>query len=415
MKQSFCPSYLTKERVFGKLPTINSKAFLGTYKQSLLALSFNFGAMFAGALLTIYFDILSQEPWSLAVYPGILSMRGVIGGLFSGRLSTSLHVGTIKASFSKNTGDFYLMWRTLFVQTIESSIILGSTASLFGVLFWGTTVQDSATIISVVTASIALSIVIISPITIAISILSFRRGLNPDIIVYPIISTIADVFVTVCYIFILSIRSSLSQSGYFFMTFLNSIFLVLALYIFFHDFDKKDFIKTLRESLLTLVLVAFIVNITGSFLSRIKFVETRHEIYIVYPAIIDTMGSVGAIVGSTATTKLALGTLTSSFTSIKRHSNEIISTWIASLMMFTLYSLSSLVLQGSLHRFLTVLYITNLLATSCMIIISYTIGIATYRRGLDPDNFVIPIVSSLADTITTLALFFSLNLISLSG
>ncbi|NIR48321.1 MAG: hypothetical protein GWN55_04245, partial [Phycisphaerae bacterium] len=44
-----------------------------------------------------------------------------------------------------------------------------------------------------------------SPITIAVSFLSFRRGLDPDIIVYPVISTVADVLVTLCYILQLNV------------------------------------------------------------------------------------------------------------------------------------------------------------------------------------------------------------------
>jgi cation transporter-like permease len=46
-----------------------------------------------------------------------------------------------------------------------------------------------------------------------------------------------------------------------------------------------------------------------------------------------------------------------------------------------------------------------------MIFIAYSIAIFTYRRGLNPDNFVIPIESSLADTVTTAAILVALALI----
>lgn len=84
--------------------------------------------------------------------------------------------------------------------------------------------------------------------------------------------------------------------------------------------------------------------------------------------------------------------------------------------MFTLYSVISSLMQGlpvlKLLRFTATLYATNILAASCMILIAYAVGILTYRKGWDPDNFVIPIESSLADTITTLALLTALNVIS---
>ena len=44
---------------------------------------------------------------------------------------------------------------------------------------------------------------------------------------------------------------------------------------------------------------------------------------------------------------------------------------------------------------------TNILAVSFIIIISFIIAISTQKRGLDPDNFVIPIESALAEGITT--------------
>ena len=81
---------------------------------------------------------------------GILSMRGVIGGLFSGRLSTGLHIGTVRAGFTKNTRNFYLLWRAIIVLTLESSIMLGLVASLFGIFFWGTIIMDSMAILGVV-------------------------------------------------------------------------------------------------------------------------------------------------------------------------------------------------------------------------------------------------------------------------
>ena len=176
-----------------------------TFRQSIFSLSFNLGAILAGVLLATYFGVFSLAPWALAVYPGILSMRGVIGGLFSGRLSTGLHIGTIRVGFTKNTRNFYMLWRATIVLTLESSIMLGATASLFGVFFWGINPVDSVAILGVVISTMALSLVLISPITVVVSVLSFRRGLDPDVTVYPIISTVADVIVTACYIMVLSI------------------------------------------------------------------------------------------------------------------------------------------------------------------------------------------------------------------
>ena len=128
------------------------------------------------------------------------------------------------------------------------------------------------------------------------------------------------------------------------------------------------------------------------------------------------MGGVGSIVGSTATTKLALGLISSSFSSIRKHLTEIGGAWMASLVMFTLYSMISFLTRritvlDDLMHFMAQLLVTNLLAVSLIVIISYAVAILTYRRGWDPDNFVIPIESSLADGITTISLLIALTMI----
>ncbi len=293
---------------------------------------------------------------------------------------------------------------------------MGLVASLFNVVLWGASIVDCVSIIVVAISTMGLSIVLISPITIAVSILSFRRGLDPDVIVYPVMATVADVLVTLCYILELNVFFSPSPLGGYSIGLTSLIFLWTVLYILFRNVREARFVKTIKEFFVVLVLVAFIVNVTGSLLNEIReVVGNRSEIYVVYPALIDTVGSVGSIVGSTATTKLFLGVLKSSFSSIKQHLTEIGGAWIASMMMFTLYSVlpftQRITTLNHLLEFVAQLLMTNILAVSMMVIIAYAVAIFTYRRGWDPDNFVIPIESSLADSITTVSFLAALSAI----
>lgn len=377
--------------------------------QSVLSLSFNLGAIVAGSLLVLYFNVFSLAPWALVIFPGILSIRGAIGGLFCGRLSTALHVGTVKPSYVKNTDSFYSLLSAIVALTFESSIMLAVTASFFGIFLWGASVADLFVLLAVVISTMGLSIFLISPVTMWVSFLAFKRGLDPDIIVYPIVATVADVLITVCYIFVLNVF----QPARYLIGLFCFLFFFVVLYVLIRNFRKREFVKTIKEFFLTLVSVAFIVNVTGLFLGRISY---SPAVYLVYPALIDTIGSVGSIVGSTATTKLALGLVDSSFSSIKRHLAEIGGAWAASLMLFTLYSgISSfaggIFTVGAFVRFTAQLLATNILAVSFMVLIAYAVAIFTYKRGWDPDNFVIPIESSLADGITTVSLLAMLTLI----
>jgi mgtE-like transporter len=164
------------------------------------------------------------------------------------------------------------------------------------------------------------------------------------------------------------------------------------------------------------MFVTLFVNITGSLLNRIGRTTNGQKIYSVYPAIIATIGGVGSIIGSTATTKLALGLINPLFSSIKQHLNEIIGAWLASLVMFLVYGIvysfmSGIETLGEMIMFTTQLLTINILAVSLMVFISYSAAIFTLRRGWNPDNFVIPIESSLADIITTAAALAALALL----
>jgi len=389
-----------------------------TTGQSLLSLVFNLGGIFAGLTVAASLGIFSRELWIFALYPGILSMRGVIGGLFSGRLSTGLHLGTIKTNIlGENTKSIHILWGAIAVLTFASSILLGVVALLFGAIFWGINVFTGLGILGVLIATMGISLLVISPLTIAIAFSSFKKGLDPDIIVYPITSTTADILVTLCYVLVLNMLFLMGGAGQFVVFLICVVFTCIALIIFYKNMSNVGFARTIKEAMYTMVIVAFIVNVTGSVLSRIsEVVSRRPEIYVVYPALIDTMGDFGAIVGSTATTKLALGTISSSFKSIKNHRNQIVGAWLASVTMYVIFALISSIFQAPISffailRFIGLLIVTNIPASVFMTWIAFNAAIITFQKGLDPDNFVIPIESSLADTITTISLLTMLSLI----
>jgi mgtE-like transporter len=391
----------------------NSSPIIEKFKQSILSLSFNIGGLLSGTLLSLNLGVFTSTPWAFVIFPGILSMRGMIGGLFVSHLSTGLHLGTVRASFMENTRGFYVLWRAIIALTFATCAMMGLVSSLFGMLLWGATFFDSVSIFGVIFAAMGLSLVIVSPITVGVSFLSFKRGLDPDIVVYPVMSTVADIIVTFCYVVTLNVFS-LGQMGYYTIGFFDIVFFSVVIFVLLKSMHENQFVKIIKESFVTLILVAFIVNVTGSILTKISEVAGgKPEVYTVYPALIATVGSVGAVTGSTATTKLALGTLKSSFRSIKEHKIEIGGAWMASFLMFTLYFAVPL-FQGmplpELLKFIGSLYLTNILAVLCIVIISFLVAILTFRKGLDPDNFVIPIESSLADTLTSVSLLLALSI-----
>lgn len=389
---------------------------LKIFKEALAAYFFDIFGIIAGTIIFFQLDVFSISPWSIAAYPAILSARGIIGGLFSGRLSTGLHLGTIFPRIFKNTKDFHMLFNAVITLTFEVSVIMSIFSTFFGVLFWGITLAHFPNILAVISATMSLGL-IIALVTASVSFVSFKHGLDPDVFLYPAVSAMSDVLITLSYIFVLTFFFSSNLFGQYFIVLLGLFLITLALHSLLRNFREKEFIKTLKESFLTLIFVAIIVNITGTVLDRISAAITgKNEVYIVYPALMANIGDVGAVVGSTATTKLAIGLLEASFSDMRKHSTEVFCTWAASVIMFILFSFLSLSIHGTLTqqlflRFTLLLLITNVIAVTAIILISYAVAILTFQKGLDPDNFVIPVESVLADGITSIALLAALFLI----
>ena len=385
------------------------------FKETSIACLFDIGGLIAGFMIALQLGIFQISPWAIALYPAIISVKGVITGLITGRLSTALHLGTVYPKFVGNTSTFYRLIGAMVVLTLATSATISAVSIVFGTLFWGITIADFPAILTVMVATLSLGL-IISLITIKVTFASFKKSLDPDTIVYPAISTVVDIIITFLYIGVLNLyfSGSVGKWAIIIFGFIN-VFLVLI--ILPRNIREMEFLKILKESLPTMLLVAFMVNITGTVLKGIgSLVGGRGEIYTVYPAIIAMMGDVGLVVGSAATTKLALGVLTPSFSSIKNHAKNIFSAWTASLMMFAVLCLLSLGINGILSipgisNLLSILFVSNIIAFAVIVIVSYAISILTFKRGLDPDNFVIPVGSSLADCTTTITLFVALLLI----
>ncbi len=385
-------------------------------KEALIPFSFNVFGILAGFTIAFYLHVFQLFPWVVALYPAVLTGRGVINGLLSGRLGTALHLGTIKPQLRGNTERFHLLFRSVIAITLQTSILLSLASIFFGSLFWGISATDYLNIFLIITATMCIGIVT-SLIAMEVAFFSFRKAWDPDVIVYPVMSTIADILVTLSFVLVLNLFFQYGLLGKMAVVFLGLALIIFTLSILPKCFHDKQFIKTMKETLSTLLIISLTVNVTGTILKEIsEAIGRRKEVYMVYPALIDTVGDVGSVVGSTATTKLLLGLFDPVFSSIKKHVPRILATWAASHIMFIVYGFLSLLLQGGSlnHSFLSlilVLTITNVVAVFGIAMVSFVVAIFTFRRGLDPDNFVIPIESSLADGITTVALFIALILI----
>jgi len=385
------------------------------FKETSIAYVFDIFGLLAGFLIAYQLNVFRLSPWALALYPTLISTR-VISGLLSGRLSTALHLGTIYPRFSGNTKSFHKLIHAIIVLTLVTSLTVSVISIFLGYFLWGITLFDFSAILSVMVSTLAIGL-LFSLVTIKVAFVSFKRGLDPDIVVYPIISTAVSIFITLCYIGVLNLFFFSSFFGRIAILAIGFMHVFIVLYIVTKDRYEPEFRKTIKESVLMLMFVALMVTITGTIFKGISnFAQNRKEIYTIYPALINMVSSVGSVVGSTANTKLALGLLTPSFASIKKHTKNITSAWAASLVIFTILAFISLAINqvfalSTVLNFIVIIWISNLIAVISIVILSYGISILTFKRGLNPENFVIPIETSFATIITSVALLIALVLI----
>ena len=383
--------------------------------QALFSMLFNFGGLLAGSVIAFNLGIFDVLPWALIIYPGILSIRGAIGGLYSGRLSTALHLGTIKPRLRGNTSEAYTLFTTVNALTLVSAIFMGSIGSIVCVVVTGTPMTTFPLILSVIICSMGLSILVISPMTFWISTVAYRRGLDPDILLYPIVSTVADIVITLLYIGVLQALISLGELSWPLLCTANLVFVLAVLWTLRKIYRDEQLVSTFKEFMITLLFVSVIVNVTGTALGGIiDTIGKRPEVFMIYPALIDTVGDVGSVIGSTATTKMALGTMGTKYSAITEHSLEIFSAWAASMFMFVLYALSSSLVYGvgGFLRLLSEALTTHILVVPLIVLISFGTAIVTRKRGLDPDNFIIPLETSFSDGLTTIGLLVALTIFS---
>jgi mgtE-like transporter len=382
------------------------------FKETAKTCLFDLGGLVAGFLIAWQLGIFQLAPWVIALYPAVLSVKGVISGLLTSRLSTALHLGTVYPRFFGNTKSFYKLIQAMTVLTLGTSITISVIAIFFGTLLWGISFGDFPAILSVILATMSLGL-LTTLVTVKVAFISFKRGLDPDTVVYPACATLAEIVITFFYIAVINLFFW-SILGKIAIILLGLINVILVLVILPLNLREKYFSGILKESVGTMFLVAFIVNVTGTFLVGVNsLANARREIFTAYPAMMDMIGDVGLVVGAAATTKLALGVLAPSFSSIKKHTKSIVSAWAASLVLFMVLGLLSLVINGvfslqATSNLLLLLLISNVIAFIVISVFSQGLAILTFKRGLDPDNFVIPLGSALADAVTTIALFAAL-------
>jgi mgtE-like transporter len=377
--------------------------------QTLIALSFNNISLFAGGLISIFTPLFQEVPWILALFPPILTTRGGIGGLFSGNLATMLHLGLIKPQIRDNTRIYWQLICSTFIITVFDTVAMGLFAFIFNLALGKATPEHFLVFAVVPSVACVLALALSIPFTSIIAIVTFRRGLDPDILVYPILASINDIIVSAAFVSTIL----MVQTGGAFNYLLAGFFLfivVIAAYIAWMNREDSFFIQTIREGTAIVVMSSILGSVNGFFLSSMGArLQEYPGLVVLYPALTNALGNIGSIIGSTKTTSIALGYVRSFREEIWNTLSSILKVEAVAFGMHVVfgvltYLIMSPVVPGSDLVFLVSVAVTTNLTTFLVIgFFAVMIAYFAFQRGLNPDNIVIPAITTASDSVATIA------------
>jgi mgtE-like transporter len=390
-----------------------------TLRQGLVALALSTVAGFvAGLTLQGIGATLQQLPGLLILVPAAVGMRGTIFGAIGARLGTTNAAGTFEVT-QRRDGVLYQNVYVAVVTTFSSSLWLALLAKLTAAAFG----RPSISVWAFVTISVVggvLGSVFILAVTIALSVLSYRRGWDLDSVSTPMVTALGDM-ATLPTLFLATflVRSPVINGV------VSSLCLAAAAYATVRAYAAD--IAAVRRIVLEMtgvILLTPILDIVSGALQEARLPEliAVPVLLSLIPPFVSQAGALGGIFASRVSSKLQIGVITPSGIPEVPALIDASIVFVLGVVVFTLIGavavgLSSLTghLPADPGRVVTATLLAGLLATPITIVVSYYLAVVTYRFGLDPDNQTVPIITSVMDLAGVACVLFFMTVLGVTG
>lgn len=380
-------------------------------KESLIALLIcAIGDLCAGVILGKMTFFLETFPGLLVIIPGAIGMRGNIFGSFASRLSTNLHIGIISPKFEFSEQVNYNIFSS-FVLTLVLSLFLAIIAKVLCLLLR----QPSMDLIDFILISVIAGVIsnlIMLPITMLVSFKSFEHGWDPDNITSPIIAAFGDLFTLPAIIASVFILQAINFN-YIFKDIVLVVILVAVIVSFIYCYRLSYETNTiLKQSTPVLLLCSLLGGAAGGILnSAVETLLTNPSLLTLLPLFSGECGSLISILGA----RLSSGLHSGLIEPFNKPEGEAIHNFIISFILaIIVFPMIGLLAEGSSYalgvvgvgfdKILEISTLAGVILVAIMVIIVYYVSITSYNNNLDPDNIVIPISTSITDSISSLIL-----------
>ena len=369
-----------------------------------------FGCLFTGIILGNMEFYLETFPGLMVIIPGAIGMRGNIFGSFGSRLSTHLHIGTLSPEFKRSD---------ILTENITSSIILTMVLSvLLGIIAKAVCIIFNFPSISlfdfVLISFIAglISSIVMLPITMFISLKSFENGWDPDNITTPLIAAFGDFFTLPAIVAAIHIVQFVTivpivEKILFALVIISTVVALAAGYT-----SDKEIRNIVRQSTPVLFVCSILGTLAGGILNgSITTLLKSQTLLTLVPLFSGESGGLVSVLSARLSSGLHSGLIEAELKPGKVTLENFSIVLFLSLIMFPvigfLAEASTTVLGNTGVNYLNAILISliaGMIVVGVMLFIVFYISTISYRKGLDPDNIVIPLSTSLTDSISTLVL-----------
>ena len=390
-------------------------------KESLIALSIcAVGDLCAGIILGNMEFFLKTYPGLMVIIPGAIGMRGNIFGSFGSRLSTHLHIGTLSPEFKRSEILSQNITASL-ILTMVLSVLLAVIAKVICIIFKFQSISIYDFVLISFVAGL-ISTVIMLPITMFISLKSFEGGWDPDNITTPLIAAVGDFFTLPALILsVLIVNFIVFDPSVKLILF--AVVILITVVALINGYTADDELRhIIRQSTPVLFVCSILGTVAGGILNNSLTTLLKNQTLLtLVPLFSGESGGLVSILGARLSSGLHSGLIDPVLRPEKHTMENFVAIISLAVVMYPFIGIlaesSTLAFHGigvGFFHALGLSFVSGMILIAIMLLVVFYISTISYRRGLDPDNIVIPLSTSLTDSISTLILIIvSLGFLSL--
>lgn len=371
------------------------------------------GELIAGLALASITETLDQLVGLAVLIPAAIGMRGAIFGAMGSRISTAIQTGLF--SFNLRRGVLAENVQAAAVLSFVSGIFLAFLARGFCDVLGVRTELTVFDYVIISTVGGLLAGLLLLGITIVVARLSVAREWDMDNIAAPMITASGDILtlpslVLATYLIGIPIFSSALAA---------TLILVAAVVVgIAFRLGAANLRRILAESLPILALTGMVTILVGVALQdREEQFTTLLALSILLPAFLQEGGALGGILSSRLSSKVHLGLLAPRGIPQLAAFKDFTLTYIFAAGVYVFIGGASHFLAVWLFSpdaspgFVAMLGISalaGLIATTAAVLAAYYGSTVSYRLGLDPDTYGIPIITAAVDLLGFMSLIIAL-------